>query len=611
MADPIDLIFEEPMPGNPRPLDLVFGALDSSTSAQTGAISVTLPLPTVAIVADYDHNNAQRMYAGAQAVWQVATPLDGGLGTGWGRAASIEHTTALPAAPATPLRVEVRAPYEPVARIAVDKAVPWAPGSPRQVEAAAPHADMLRHERPQAAAPWSPGIARRAEASPSHADMLRHVRPSKGYTWEQARRQTTELLARTGASARRWVSQQYPWEQARRPPAGITIILPPEPPEPERCYTPPAGDAVELYLGTPWTPGTALYFSCRDFDLPAALAIPYRKVYVSAHTITVVTHPGGDPVTLFDPTISTDADAYCWSLSATGPIGLMDQLAPSAGAPAQIKITIDGLQWVFAVEKIGRTRAFGQLRAQISGRSVTCALDDPWAVSQTWLNPTQTLAAQIVDQALDLSGITAEWNVDDWLIPSGAWSHAGTPLSAIRRVAESIGAIVHSDPLRPVLQVLRRYPLLPWEWNGAAVAPDVQLPLAAVLRESYERRDAPAYTRAIVSGTTQGVLGIVTRAGTAGDLSAPMVTDPLITANEAVLQRGSAILGATGRQALIALDLPVLTGGTLPGVLQLNQLTEVIEPTETWRGLVRGVQLKAAGAKVRQTVTFERHLGDA
>jgi hypothetical protein len=87
-----------------------------------------------------------------------------------------------------------------------------------------------------------------------------------------------------------------------------------------------------------------------------------------------------------------------------------------------------------------------------------------------------------------------------------------------------------------------------------------------------------------------------------------MVTDALATAQEAVLQRGQAILGAAGRQALIALDLPVLTGGTLPGVLALNQLTEVVEPTETWRGMVRAVQVKASGAKVRQTVTFERHL---
>jgi hypothetical protein len=47
-------------------------------------------------VADYDHNNAQRLYAGAQAVWQVAAPLQDGLGTAWGRSASIEHTAALP-----------------------------------------------------------------------------------------------------------------------------------------------------------------------------------------------------------------------------------------------------------------------------------------------------------------------------------------------------------------------------------------------------------------------------------------------------------------------------------------------------------------------------------
>jgi hypothetical protein len=609
VADPIDLIFEEPMPGNPRPLDLIFGALDTSTSAQACTLSVTLPLPSVVMSADYDVNNAQRMYAGAAAAWQVADQHHGGITTAWRRGARAEIVDELPWRTAIARRVDVSSPFARVEQLAEGKSLPWSEALPRRIERASPSADMLRTARPSAGGAWQEAVQHRAQAAALHGDMLRHVRPYQQYAWQLAARITRELLARVGAGGHRRIEQQYPWDQGRRPPAGITILPePPQPPIGPPCYTPPAGDAVELYFATAWAPGTALYFSCRDFDLPADLAIPYRRVYVAAHSITVTTYPGGDPVTLFDPTISTDADSYCWTLSATGPVSLMDQLAESSGAPAQIRVTIDGLQWVFAVEKIGRTRAFGQLRAQITGRSVTCALDEPWAAAQTWTNATQVLAAQLVDQALDLTGVAAEWNVDDWLIPAGAWSHAGTPLSAVKRVAESIGAIVHSDPLRPVLQILKRYPLLPWEWYGSAVAPDVQLPLAAVLRESYERRDAPAYNRAIVSGATQGVLGLITRAGTAGDLAAPMVTDALATAQEAVLQRGQSILGAAGRQALIALDLPVLTGGTLPGVLSINQLTEVIEPTETWRGMVRAVQVKTKGAAVRQTVTFERHI---
>lgn len=606
--DPIDLLFQEPLPGAPVPLDLVFGQLDTGTSAQVGTLSVALQLPGVAIVADYDHNNAQRMYGGASSGWQTGQALARELRTDWTAAGRLEDATALPWRRAEPLRHQTAAAYSRNAARQAGTTAPWGHGIAQRAEAAAPHAEQLHHIRPEAGGRWQEGIARRAEALSPFADQLHHIRAAALAPWRQAERLTRELLARVGTSARRAADSRLPWQEARRPPAGITIFPPIEPPIDDRCYTPPTARAVDLYFGSPWLPGTALYFSCAEVDLPADLAIPYRRVYVAAHTITVTTHPGGAPVPLFDPSISTDADSYCWTLSATGPLSLMDQLAPSAGAPAQIKVTIDGIAWVFAVEKIGRTRAFGQQRAQITGRSVTSALDEPWATSRTWGNARQILAAQIVDQALDLTGITAEWNVDDWLVPAGAWSHQGTPLSAVRRVAEAIGAVVHSDPLRPVLQIQPRYPLMPWEWYGGSVAPDVQLPLAAVLRDSYERRDRPAYNRAIVAGATQGKTGIITRAGTAGDLVAPQVTEALATADEAVLQRGCAILGAAGPQALISLDLPVLTGGTLPGVLQLGQLTEVVEPSETWRGLVRGVQVNASGARVRQTVTFERHL---
>lgn len=602
-----DLIFQGGAPSNERPIDLVFGDVDTTTSAQTGALHITLQQPTFSGSGAYRSNNASRIYAGAAAGWQTANPLLEEQSTPWAGSTPDFVEAAAPWQPASAQRVDAVAPYQRVQIAHTSAGAPWAASQPLDVAARCVHGPMIGIQAGHSNA-WEQAISIGAERTARHQEMLRNGRPLTRHRWQVAHQLAAELISRSNASAKRWMAQRYPWDQARRPPAGKSSTITPLPPISPPCYTPPAQDAVELYFSTQYQPGTDLIFSCKLFDLPASLVIPYRRVYVAAHTITVATYPGGAPVVLTDINITTDADSYCWSLSATGPVNLMEQLAPSSGAPAQIRISIDGLAWVFAIEKIGRTRQFGEARAQLAGRSTTSALDDPWAVAQTWTNTSTINAAQVLEQVLDLSGITPDWSVDDWLIPAGAWSHTGTPLSAARRLAESIGAILHSHPSQPTLQVLRRYPLMPWEWYGNAIAPDVQLPLAAVLRESYERRDAPAYNRAIVSGTTQGVLGIVTRSGTAGDVAAPMVSDPLITAQEAVLQRAQSILGPTGRQALIALDLPVLTGGTLPGVLQINQLTEVIEPTETWRGLVRGVQLKVSGAKVRQTVTMERNL---
>jgi hypothetical protein len=61
-----------------------------------------------------------------------------------------------------------------------------------------------------------------------------------------------------------------------------------------------------------------------------------------------------------------------------------------------------------------------------------------------------------------------------------------------------------------------------------------------------------------VSGQEVGVLAQVSRAGTAGDVFAPMVVDALITQAAAARQRGIAVLADTGRQVELSLRLPVL-----------------------------------------------------
>ena len=174
------------------------------------------------------------------------------------------------------------------------------------------------------------------------------------------------------------------------------------------------------------------------------------------------------------------------------------------------------------------------------------------------------------------------------------------------RVAEAVGAVVQSHKTDARLELLPRYPLMPWEWATATA--DVQMPLAVVESDALQPTVRPDYNAVYVSGATAGVLGQVRRAGTAGDVLAPMVTDALITHADAARQRGRAVLGAGGKVVMQPLVLPVLTGGTLPGVLQLNQLLEVVEPAETWRGLVRSISLSVGMPTVRQSVIVERHL---
>ena len=62
-----------------------------------------------------------------------------------------------------------------------------------------------------------------------------------------------------------------------------------------------------------------------------------------------------------------------------------------------------------------------------------------------------------------------------------------------------------------------------------------------------------------------------------------------------------------GAKHLVQISMPVLTGGTNPGVLDVGQLVQ-INHAQPWRGRVRSVSVQAAMPKVRQTITLERHL---
>jgi len=193
-----------------------------------------------------------------------------------------------------------------------------------------------------------------------------------------------------------------------------------------------------------------------------------------------------------------------------------------------------------------------------------------------------------------------DWRLTDWLEPADAWAHNGDYIAALGRIAEAGGGLLTSHRTAQTMILSPRYPVLPWDWVTAT--PDLQLPAAAVLRESIEWVDKPAYNAVYVSGEGQGILGQATRAGTSGDLPAPMVVDALITAVEAARQRAGTILADTGSQIRQGLELPVLPE---TGVIDLNALVEFVDGSTARRGLVRSVSLSASLPSLTQTIEVE------
>lgn len=347
----------------------------------------------------------------------------------------------------------------------------------------------------------------------------------------------------------------------------------------------------------------------------ATTSILPARSYMSAHEITAQLLPSGATIQINDITVAASQGSFCRTFSASGHISLFDQLVPTSGLPQQIRFYIDGIGFVFVVGSVRKTEAFGKKGVQFTGRSVTSLLAAPYAREATWFNATAQTAQQLAANVLQYSGVTLDWGVPDWLVPAGAWSHRGTPLSAVQAIAESIGGYVQSHRTDPVLQVRHPYPELagglpggPWNWYAAGVTPDVSLASEALMTIGTERRDEADINGVYVRGTNQGVFRIVKRIGTAGDKLAGMVTDPLITHDTAAQQRGLSILGAAGAKHLIDFELPILTGSGQPGILDVGQLA-LVNQSSPWRGRVRAVSASATfGGKVRQTINVERHL---
>ncbi|WP_339959260.1 hypothetical protein, partial [Delftia acidovorans] len=467
---------------------------------------------------------------------------------------------------------------------------------------------------------WQESIRLRAAASTHMQDAQRRGRGT-AQAWQESIRLRgradlafgTALVSGApgvASSLTDGLAVRHPWraryEEAMRPGPGRTpAVAPPvEPP----CYVP--GLPAHLVFYEPWSPsGDLLFICCKGGSNPEPprYLIPLLRVYMTVHTIDAVLLPSLERVPLQSLSITTNDDDYGWTMSASGKLSLLDQLAARQGVPQQIRVTIDGIQWVFAVDPPARTRKFAEHAVQVTGRSVTSLLAAPYFPSTDWANTMPRTAQQLVLEALDLTGVTLDWQLDDWLVPANIWSHGGTPLSVAQRIAEAAGGVVRSHRFEPQLQIAPRFPHMPWAWSDAVA--DVRMPAQIITSDSLQATRVARYNAVYVAGTGQGLpLGHVVRTGTAGDRLAPQVTDALITDTVAARLRGQSVLAASVITHQQPITVPLLTGGTNPGLILPGYLIEVQEPAETWRGLVRGITVSVDAPTVRQTLDVERSI---
>lgn len=395
------------------------------------------------------------------------------------------------------------------------------------------------------------------------------------------------------------------YQGAVPPPPGISGWVIPEPPQPPVCYLPSGqlvfidGPAVEAVL----------VFVCESAPPPPKepVVVPVRRVYVVIHQVTLERRSDGVPVPAFNLSLSLDVSSWTWGFEALLPLAAEALLAPeSSSGPVELVARIDGQAFRVLAESLSRERSFGEASLRVSGRGHQAVLASPYAPVMAFGNAEERTARQLMEEVLRLNGVSLGWAIDwdltDWSVPAGAFSHQGTWIEALGRIAGAAGGYLIPHASDDRIRVRHRWPVAPWAWDG--LTPDLVLPVDAVARESLRWLERPAYNRVFVSGQEVGILGQVTRAGTAGEVLAPGVVDALITEAAAARQRGLAVLADTGTQFEVSLRLPVLPE---TGIVEPGTFVEYRDGGVTRRGLVRSTQVEAGLPEVWQTLGVQGH----
>jgi hypothetical protein len=628
---PVDLIFRQPS-GGPLspPIALVFGSNLTPTNA-TAVLDVTLPAPVVSIQASrlipatleialpgpvvlftglFDINVTRPTTGQAGSAWQNAAARVAGVQDRSQDNARLLLGTQDRASSASPRRAGVEvllANLFRAERVGVREGHTEAQRLPiAQVEQSMRSRPRVRTSLASRA---QSAQARRQSVETRFQDRTRRrISLSQGIDAAQSLRHSVGQGMRDGLSIRLGYSAIY--QEAIVPPPGLSDTSPPPPPPPEPCYITPAGDAANLiFLRSPAS-DNSLIFICETHgdNVPATVIVPIRRVYFVLNNVLLRRVEGNLLLPALNSlTMSIDTDSWTWSFSASLPGSSLPDIEPgNDGLPVELEANINGNLYRVLAENISRERTFNSSTIRVSGRGKTAYLASPYAPVMTFSNSTARTAQQLMADVLTFNNVPLGWDIDwqieDWLVPAGAFGAQGSYIDALNSIVAAAGGYLQPHPVDQEISALLRYPVAPWQWG--TVTPDFELPSAVTVRESIEWRNKPEYNRVFVSATSQGVLAQVTRQGTAGDLLAPMVTDPLISTAVPGRLRGISVLADTGRQAAVSLRLPVLPE---TGIITPGKFVRYTDGSDIRLGIVRGTTVDVAMPDVWQTLNVETH----
>lgn len=605
----LDLVFSRPAYAG-GPIDLVFGSEDGAPPALplTVTITVTLSAPVVTCSVVYDNRLPPLVSAAVSAPHQVAASADAAPITPWGRTEPMDSAPPAAWQSADPTDAAPRTPWARTAPQDNAPATRW--GAARVISEAMAAVYQQCHPLDQStAARWQTAAGQSVNVFAPHqvANSAEHVHAVR---MQQAQTAVVAIYAPHQVADHAARTLRVRWQEARHLPTGLTVWVPidggggitPHVPDLNLVFACPAyvqGEPVNLVFGRVCGTGPV--------EPGALIVIPIRSRYMTLNSL-LLRRVDGD-IELNSPGIdlSIDHRSWTWSWSAGLEKSALSLLAPEDGDLVEMELSVNGVPYRLHAEDVERTRKFPKTSVSSGGRGLAAELDAPVALQQYFSAASARTAQQLANEALMVNGVgigwDIEWGLTDWLVPGGVWSHMGTHISAVSAIAAAAGGYVQPHPTARTLRVLPGYPAAPWDWAG--LTPDIELPAAPVTLEGIRWQSRPAYDRVFVSAEGRSTIWDVTRGGTAGLIEAPMVVDQLATHADAARQRGIAVLGDTGRQALVTLSLPVLpeTGLILPG-----KLVRYVDGPTTRIGLVRSCAIEWRRPRLRQRISLETHI---
>lgn len=558
----------------------------------------------------WDSNVSRTTRAVLGTGWQTATPAAAALHTAWQETAVLRVVTANRWQQARPQHGGLQPLWHEALRERGAVVSQWQQGEPGRagLDLSWQEAQRLRAVSLMA---WQQADLRRGALTTAWQETL-HLRAAIRRHWQEAEQLRASIRSSYGDGQQLRITLLSRWQEAIRPASGQSIIvLPPVRP----CYEPTLPARLVFKLPASGGLPARLVFVCDGHGNPnpqPGIVVPARRTYIMINSVEIrrADALAGDPLPSESFQMSLNRQSWTWTFSASFHAAARDALMPGPGGqPVELEVRVNGQPFRMQGERIGRSKRFPEHLVTVSGRGKAALLDAPHAPVQTFTHTLDRTAQQLMSEVLTVNGVGFGWSVDfqltDWLVPGGIWMHQGTYISALTDIATSVGGYLQPHDTAPVLHALPAWPL-PW-WRWSELVPDIDLPEGIAEVDETEVIDVPEYNRIFVAGEAGGVMGDLTRTGTAGDvLKQPMAVHPLITTIGAAKARAIAELAESGRQLKHKMTLPVLAE---TGVIKPGRVLRYYDDSGTRRlGIVRGTSISQQYPVLTQALEVDSHV---